>query len=190
MNHAHDNARPCPHCQAVKNQTGGDKEIGDKLRTFLGVCGCFSCYVAMFPAVLFGIVGIFGISSSQTLGTLNAYRSSILFQPILIISILLLLVGLLRCGKIPLSLSVLAGIGIFASMNFYMKEWLFTLSFGVLVLAYYLAFQKTKAQQLKIALILLLAVVVLGVIDLGRATLFSILPSQPANPNYMDMMMQ
>lgn len=185
MNHDHQDAA-CLHCVAAKNQIGGNTAFGEKLRAFLGVCGCLSCYAAMFPAISLGIVGIFGLSSSQTLAALNAYMGSALFQPILIISILLLIIGLLRYGRTPLILSILAGIGIFASMNFYMRAWLFTLSFGMLALAYYLAFRKTKAQQLKVVLAFLLAVVVLGIIDLGR----SILPASSQSPstNSMDMM--
>jgi len=196
VNHDHQDTA-CPYCAAAKSQTGGDKAFGpavakalagrEKLRAFLGVCGCLSCYVAMFPAIILGIIGIIGLSTSQTLNVLNAYMSSILFQPILIISILLLIVGLLRYGKTPLVLSILAGFGIFVSMNFYMRAWLFTLSFGILALAYYLALEKSKTKQLKVALVFLLAVVILGVVDLGR----SIVPtrSQPAIPsNNMDMM--
>ena len=183
--HNHDNAAPCPHCVAGK-QTG-DKIFGEKLRAFLGVCGCLSCYVAMFPAILLGIVGIFGVSSSQTQNALNAYMGSVLFQPILIISTLFLIISLLRYGKFPLGLSIVAGLGIFVSMNFYMREWLFTLSFGILALAYYLAFQKAKTRTLKIALVLLLAVVLLGVIDLGRSALSTPSPSPPStSPNSMD----
>lgn len=189
--HNHDNAAPCPHCVAGK-QTG-DKIFGEKLRSFLGVCGCLSCYVAMFPAILLGVMGIIGLSSSQTLNALNAYMGSVLFQPILVISILFLIIGLLRYGRIPLILSIIAGLGIFVSMNFYMRGWLFTLSFGILALAYYLAFQKTKAQPLKITLILLLAVVALGIIDIGRAAFSSPSSSDSASPaaipqNRMDMM--
>lgn len=186
MNHDHQDAA-CPHCVTAKNQTGDNKTFSEKLRSFLGVCGILSCYVAMFPAILLGLVGILGLSSSQTQNALNAYMGSVLFQPILIISILFLIIGLLRYGKTPLILSVIAGLGIFASMNFYMQGWLFTLSFGILALAYYLAFQKTKAQPLKIALVLLLAVVALGIIDLGRSVLST--QSQPPIPsNSMDMM--
>ena len=186
VNHNHQDAA-CPYCVTARSQTSGDKALGEKLRAFLGVCGCLSCYAAMFPAILLGIVGIFGVSSSQTQNALNAYMGSVLFQPTLIISILFLIISLLRYGKIPLSLSIIAGLGIFVSMNFYMREWLFTLSFGILALAYYLAFRKAKTRQLKVALVLLLAVVILGVIDLGR----SIVPirSEPAIPsNNMDMM--
>mgnify|MGYP001581705186 CR=1 FL=1 len=192
MDHNHQDAA-CPHCVAAKNQTSGDKAFGEKLRAFLGVCGCLSCYVAMFPAILLGIVGIFGLSSSQAQNALNTYMSSILFQPILIISILFLIVSLLRYGKIPLSLSIVAGLGIFVSMNFYMTEWLFTLSFGILALAYYIAFRKTKANPLKIALVLLLAVVVLGIIDIGRAAFLSPnpqnnnAPQQQTTPSMMQM---
>lgn len=187
LQHNHDQAAPCPHCIATRNQTGDNKTFSEKLRSFLGVCGCLSCYVAMFPAILLGLVGILGLSSSQTQNALNAYMGSVLFQPILIISILFLIIGLLRYGKTPLILSVIAGLGIFASMNFYMREWLFTLSFGILALAYYLAFQKTKAQTLKIALVLLIVVALLGILDLGRSVLST--QSQPPIPsNSMDMM--
>lgn len=191
MNHDHDNAAPCPRCVVAKNQTG-DKAFSEKFRAFLGVCGCLSCYVAMFPAILLGVMGIIGLSATRTLDALNAYMSSILFQPILVISILFLIIGLLRYGKISLILSIIAGLGIFVSMNFYMTEWLFTLSFGILALAYYLAYQKTKAQPLKITLVLLLVVVVLGVIDIGRTAFVSSSPGStlpPAIPqNMMDMM--
>lgn len=178
MDHNYDNAAPCPYCVAAKTPTG-DKTFGEKLRSFLGVCGCVSCYVAMFPAILLGIIGIVGLSTSQTLNALNAYMGSILFQPILVVSILFLIGGLLRYGKIPLILSIIAGLGIFTSMNFYMTGWLFTLSFGILAFAYFLAYQKSKSTQMKTALILISAVVVLGVIDIGR-TAFS-LPNQQNN---------
>ena len=172
----------CPHCVAAKSQIGGDKAFREKLRAFLGVCGCLSCYVAMFPAILLGVIGIIGLSTSQTLNALNAYMSSILFQPILVISILFLIIGVLRYGKIPLILSIIAGLGIFVSMNFYMRGWFFTLSFGILALAYYLALEKSKTPQLKVALVFLLAVVVFGVIDLGRSALSTPSPSRPSTP--------
>lgn len=191
MKHEHETPNTCPHCAAQNTQQSSSANAKSKILSFLGVCGCFSCYVAMFPAILLGIIGIFGISNSQTLNALNAYMGLILFQPILIISILFLIISLLRYGKFPLSLSIVAGLGIFVSMNFYMREWLFTLSFGILALAYYLAFQKAKTGTLKIALVLLLAVVVLGVIDLGHSALSTPSPSQPSNfPNSMDMMTQ
>lgn len=179
MSHDHDNVAPCPYCVTAKNQTGDNKAFGEKLRAFLGVCGCISCYIAMFPAIFLGIVGIFGLSNTQTLDALNAYMGSVLFQPILIISILLLIIGLLRYGKTIIVLSGLAGIGIFVSMNFYMRSWLFTFSFALLALAYYLAFQKTKVPQLKIALVFLIAVVLLGIVDIGR----SLLPAQSSTSN-------
>jgi len=104
----------------------------------------------------------------------------VLFQPILIISILFLIISLLRYGKIPLSLSIVAGLGIFVSMNFYMRKWLFTLSFGILALAYYLAYRKSKSVQLKTALILISAVAILGLIDTGRTAFYS---PNPQNNN-------
>jgi len=183
MKHEHETLSTYSRCATQDTQQPSSANAKSKILSFLGVCGCLSCYVAMFPAILLGIVGIFGVSSSQTLNALNTYMGSVLFQPILIISILFLIIGVLRYGKIPLSLSIVAGLGIFVSMNFYMQEWLFTLSFVILALAYYLAFQKAKTGTLKIALVLLLAVVVLGIIDLGRSAL-----STP--PNSMDMMTQ
>ena len=180
MNHEPNQQKACQCCPpAGERQPLMSKGLKDKTLSFLGVCGCNSCYVAMFPAILLGIIGVFGLSSAQTLGALNAYMGSVLFQPILIISILLLIVGLLRYGKTPITLSVLAGIGIFVSMNFYMRNWLFTLSFVILTLAYYLAFRKTKTPQLKIALVFLIAVVLLGVVDIGR----SLLPAQSLTPS-------
>lgn len=192
-NHDHDNTAPCPYCVTTKNQIGDNKAFGEKLRSFLGVCGCLSCYIAMFPAILLGIVGIFGLSSTQTLDALNAYMSSVLFQPILIISILLLIVGLLRYGKTLIVLSALAGIGIFVSMNLYMRSWFFTFSFVLLALAYLLAYRKSKSMQLKMAFVLILAVVILGVIDIGRIAFSSpnpqnnIVPQQQTTPSMMQM---
>lgn len=180
MDHKHNQQNTCQYCPPKSNEPILSSNAKTKISSFLGVCGCISCYIAMFPAILLGIVGIFGLSNAQTLGALNAYMGSVLFQPILIISILLLIIGLLRYGKTPIALSVLAGIGIFVSMNFYMKNWLFTLSFVILALAYYLAFRETKTQQLKIALVFLAAVVLLGVVDIGR-TVFS--PPNPQNNN-------
>lgn len=159
----------------------------------MGVCGCISCYVAMFPAILLGIIGVFGLSQSQTSSALNAYMASALFQPVLIVSILFLVAGIFRYGKFPLWLSILGGIGIFVSMNFYMREWLFTLSFAFVALAYFLALCQTKSPQLKFAFILLAAVVLLGVVDIGRAfATKNSTPSQtqlqPVNNNSMNTM--
>lgn len=193
MNHDHNNKAPCPYCVTTKNQKGDNKAFGEKLRTFLGVCGCLSCYIAMFPSILIGIIGILGLSSTQTLDALNVYMGSVLFQPILIISILLLIVGLLRYGKTPLVLSILAGIGIFVSMNFYMRSWFFTFSFALLALAYFLAYRRSKSTQLKVALILISVVVLLGIIDIGRTAFSSpnpqnnIAPQQQTPPSMMQM---
>lgn len=192
MNHDHQDAT-CSYCVTTKNQTGDNKAFGEKLRSFLGICGCLSCYIAMFPAILLGIVGIFGLSNAQTLNALNAYMGSVLFQPILIISILFLIVGLLRYGKMPIVLSALAGIGIFVSMNFYMRSWFFTFSFALLALAYFLAYRKSKSTQLKTAIVLISAVVILGVIDIGRTAFSSpnpqnnIVPQQQTSPSMMQM---
>lgn len=187
INHKnHNNTAACPYCPPTNSQPLLSKSAKDKLLSFLGVCGCISCYVAMFPAILLGIVGIFGISSSVTLGGLNTYMSSVLFQPVLIFSILFLVAGIVRYGAEPIVLSALGGVGVFVSMNFYMREWLFTLSFIFISLAYLLVFLKTKAPQFKFALIFLVAVVLLGIIDLGRSILP--LPSEPPSTNSMDLM--
>jgi len=132
----------------------------------------------MFPALLLGIIGVLGFSQSSMVSALNAYTGFVLFQPILIVSIIFLVAGMLRYGKLPLWLSILGGIGIFLSMNVYMREWLFTLSFAVVALAYYLALRHTKSPQLTFALVLLVGVVGLGVVDIGRS-----LATPPSNPS-------
>lgn len=58
-------------------------------------------------------------------------------------------------------------------MNFYMREWLFMLSFIILAFAYFMAYQKSKLLQLKMALVLVVAVVLLGAIDVARTSLSS-----------------
>lgn len=173
-------AAVCPHCPPKSKESILAPGAKTKLTSFLGVCGCVSCYIAMFPAILIGLIGIVGLSTSATAGALNAYMASALFQPILILSILFLITGIFRYGAVPLWLSLLGGIGVFASMNFYMHAWLFTLSFTLLALAYYLAYRKSKSPQLKFALVLLLAVVVLGAADTGRS-LSSLLIQSPTN---------
>lgn len=146
----------------------------------------------MFPAILLGFIGVFGFPQSATLSALNAYAASVFFQPVLIISILLLITGLLRYGKTPLALSVLGGIGIFVSMNFYMRAWLFTLSFALVALAYLLAFWETKIPQLKIAIVFLVAVVLLGIVDIARLAFSAPSVQMPAHTQpdnrTMDMM--
>lgn len=194
MNHDHDNKNICPYCPPVNSgQQLFSKSTESKLLPSLGVCGSVSCYVAMFPAILLGVIGIFGISSSATLSGLNVYANSVFFQPILILSILFLVAGILRYGAQPIALSVLGGIGVFVSMNIYMREWLFTLSFAFISLAYLLVFLKTKSPQFKFALALLLAVVILGVIDIGRTSFASPnpqnnnVPHQQMPPSMMQM---
>ena len=123
----------------------------------------------MFPAILLGVIGILGISQLSTISALNAYAASWLFQPILVVSIVFLIVGIIPYGKAPLWLSTLGGIGIFVSMNFYMQEWLFAFSFVPIALAYFLALRHTKTPQLKFAFVLLTVVVILGVIDTVRS---------------------
>lgn len=193
MNHEHDHKNVCPYCPPANSQPLLSKSAKDKLLSFFGVCGSLSCYFAMFPAVLLGIVGVLGLSQSSTASALNAYMVSALFQPILIVSIIFLAAGTIRYGKLPLWLSIIGGIGIFASMNFYMREWLFTLSFSFVAFAYFFAFRQTKTPQLKFAFFLLTAVVIFGVFDVGRSVvkknlaLPQALPqTQPAN-NMMNM---
>jgi len=137
----------------------------------------------MFPAILLGVIGILGLSQLSTISALNAYAASALFQPILVVSIILLIVGIIPYGKASLWLSTLGGIGIFVSMNFYMREWLFTFSFVLIALAYFLALRHTKTPQLKFAFVLLTAVVILGIIDTVRS-----LQPQLMNNNTMNMM--
>ncbi len=72
-----------------------------RILSFLGVCGCISCYVAMFPALLLGLIGVLGFSQPSTVSALDAYMGFVLFQPILIVSILFLAAGMLRYGKLP-----------------------------------------------------------------------------------------
>lgn len=194
MNHEHNQQNICQYCPPKSGETILTPSAKTKSMSFLGVCGCISCYVAMFPAILLGIVGVLGLSQSQTASALNAYMASALFQPVLIVSILFLIAGIFRYGKSPLWLSILGGSGIFVSMNFYMHEWLFTLSFALIAFAYFLAFRQTKAPQLKFAFFLLTIVVILGVVDVGRSAvaknlaLPQALPqTQPANNNMMNM---
>lgn len=181
-NKNHNHTAACPYCPPANSRPLLSKSSKDKLLSFLGVCGCVSCYFAMFPAILLGIVGVLGLSTSATTGALNAYMNSIFFQPILVFSILFLIIGLIRYGNTPLLLSVVSGVGIFVSMNFYMRSWFFTLSFALLALAYFFAYRKLKSAQLKIALILILAVVILGVIDIGRTAFLSPNPQNNAVP--------
>lgn len=164
-----------------------------RLLSFLGVGGSVSCYVAMFPAILLGIVGILGISRAATLNALTAYMGSFLFQLVLILSILFLISGVLKYGAQPVLLSLLGGLGVFASMNLYVSEWLFTLSFAFIALAYLFVFRKTKAPQFKFALVLLIMVVTLGAIDVARSARSAPTPHVPArthqhNNRAMDMM--
>lgn len=142
----------------------------------------------MFPAMLLGIIGVFGLSQSGATSTLNTYMASPLFQPILIVSIIFLVAGIFPYGKLPLWLSILGGIGIFASMNFYMREWLFTFSFALVAVAYYFALRRMKSSTLKFAFILLAAVVVFGIIDIGRPFLVRDSPKPKALPQSMDAM--
>lgn len=193
MNHEHNNQDARPHCVPSEKSPLMSKDQREKILSFLGVFGCASCYVAMFPAILFGAIGILGLSPSQAASALNAYMGSVFFQPILAISILLLIAGIFRYGKLPLWLSILGGIGIFVSMNFYMRERLFTLSFAFVALAYFFALRQTKSPQFKFAFILLLAVVLFGVLDISRSlatkkSSASQAQPQPTNGNSMNTM--
>lgn len=189
----HNHTAACTYCSPKSDGPILMPNAKTKITSFLGVCGCISCYVAMFPAILLGVIGVLGLSQSSTTSALNAYMDSVLFQPILIVSIIFLVAGIFRYGKLPLWLSILGGIGIFISMSFYMQEWLFTLSFAFLALAYFFALRRTKAPQLKFAFILLAAVVIFGLIDIGRT--FATKNSTPSqtqpqstNSNSMDIM--
>lgn len=188
MDQEHNQQNTCQYCPPKSNGSILTPGAKTKLTSFLGVCGCISCYVAMFPAILLGIIGVLGLSQSQTSSALNAYMTSALFQPVLIISILFLIAGIFRYGKSPLWLSILGGIGIFVSMNFYMQGWLFTLSFAFVALAYFLTLRQTKSPQLKFAFILLVAVVILGIIDMGRPIFTKDLVPPQTQPQRMDIM--
>ncbi len=186
MDHEHSQQNTCQYCAPKPNEPIISPNAKTKIMSFLGVCGSISCYVAMFPAILLGVIGILGLSQPRAASALNAYMGSALFQPILVVSILLLAAGIFRYGKLPMWFSILGGIGIFMSMNFYMREWLFTFSFALIALAYYLALRQTKSPQLKFAFVLLLAVVLFGVVDIGRALIVknsapSQILHQPAN---------
>lgn len=192
--HAHnDRAAVCLHCPPKSKEPILAPGAKTKLTSFLGVCGCVSCYVAMFPAILLGVIGVLGLSTSATAGALNAYMASVFFQPVLVVSIFFLIAGIFRYGAVPLWLSLLGGIGVFASMNLYMHAWLFTLSFTLLALAYFLAYQKSRAPQLKFAFILLALVVLLGIVDVGRDVFAATgpkdatAPQQHASPSMIQM---
>lgn len=137
----------------------------------LGICGCTSCYVAMFPAILVGFIGVFGLSTIGVARLLTSYQNSFLFFPIFIISLIFLIASVFRFGKTPLLLTLLGSIGVFVSMTFYMQRWLFTLSFALIAVSYFLSYRKTKMNSLKLGFILLMLVVFLGIIDTGRGFL-------------------
>lgn len=139
-----------------------------KLLTFFGVCGCLSCYAAMFPVLFIGLFGVLGISSISILGITTTYQHSVLFLPIFIISLAFLLLPILPYGKTAIFLAVVGCIGIYASMTFYMQQWLFTISFALVTISYFLAYHKTKSMSLKLSIFLLLLIVLLGVVDTGR----------------------
>lgn len=154
-----------------------------RILSFLGICGCASCYVAMFPAILVGLVGVLGISTIGITHTLISYQNSFLFLPIFIVSLIFLVISVIRFGKIPIVLTLLGSIGVFASMTFYMQQWFFTISFALIALAYFLSYQKTKMSSLKLSFLLLMLVVVIGAIDAGRGLLVkpSSKTTQPVN---------
>jgi len=182
----HNHTTVCPYCPPKSNEPILTSRTKTKIMSFLGVCGCISCYVAMFPAILLGVIGILGISQLSTISALNAYAASALFQPILIASIVFLIVGIIPYWKAPLWLSILGGIGIFVSMNFYMREWLFTFSFVLIAFAYFLALRHTKTPQLKFAFVLLTVVVMLGVIDTVRSFTIKTTTQHQTQPQRMN----
>lgn len=182
MNHDHKDAA-CPYCADAKNQTGDNKAFGEKLRAFLGVCGCFSCYVAMFPAMLVSLVGVLGVSTVGIAGLLNAYQQSFLFQPIFIISLVFLLLTVFPYGKTSFLVTLIGSTGVLISMNFFMRQWLFTLSFALIALGYFLAYRKTGSMPMKLGFALLIFVVFIGILDIGRSLFLASQKetSQPVN---------
>lgn len=154
-----------------------------KLLTFLGVCGCASCYVAMFPAILVGLVGVLGISTIGITLLLTSYQNSFLFLPIFIVSLIFLVLSVVRFGKVPLLLTLFGSISVFASMTFYMQQWLFTLSFALIALGYFLAYRKTTSMPMKLGFALLVLVVFIGILDIGRVLFLTSQPTinQPVN---------
>lgn len=173
VNHNHDNTASCPHCAATKNQIGGNVAFGGKLRAFLGVCGCFSCYVAMFPAMLVSLVGVLGVSTVGITGLLTVYQQSFLFQPIFIISLVFLLLTVFPYGRTSFLVTLTGSTGAFVSMNFFMQQWLFTLSFALIALGYFLAYRKTGSMPMKLGFVLLILVVFIGILDIGRVLFFT-----------------
>lgn len=160
----------------------------ERLLTFLGTCGSLSCYTAMFPTILVSLVGALGISTIGITGLLATYQQSFLFQPILIISLVFLLLTVFPYGKIPFLITVIGSTGVFLSMNFYMQQWLFTLSFALIALGYFLSYRKINSKHLKLGFILLILVVFLGILDMGRDLLLVPKTTQPVNQ--MDQMMR
>lgn len=182
----HNHITVCPYCPPKSNKPILTSNAKTKIMSFLGICGCISCYVAMFPAILLGVIGILGLSQLSTMSALNAYTASALFQPILIVSIIFIIIGIIPYGKVALWLSTLGGIGIFMSMNFYMREWLFTSSFALIALAYFLVLRHTKTPQLKVAFVLLTIVVILGVIDTARSFTIKTTTQPQTQPQLMN----
>ena len=111
------------------------KANAQKFASWLGIVGASSCYLAMFPLSVVAILGIVGISATGILFALNTYMVSVLFQPVLFLSLALLVIGAIPWGLIPTTLALLAGLLIYLSMNIYIKAWLFLLAFLLLALA-------------------------------------------------------
>ncbi len=141
-----------------------------RILTWLGIVGSASCYVAMFPLSLVGILGLLSISSSAVIPALNAYMVSPLFQPILLFSIVLLIVGMVPFGKTATALSIAAGVLIFVSMNVSMRPWIFLFSFFVLAVARIVGmYQRERAFSFQALLVSALPFILIALI-LGLST--------------------
>ena len=186
----HDHTAACSYCPPRSNKPIISPNAKTKIMSFLGVCGCISCYVAMFPAILLGVIGILGLSQLSTIFAFNVYAASALFQPILVVSITFLIVGIIRYGKAPLLFAILGGISIFVRMNFYMREWLFTVSFALVTLSYFLAYRKTKSMYLGLSIFLLLLIVIIGAVDTGRLFPVGQSAKSASSSGAMDQMMK
>ncbi len=116
--------------------------LRSKLLSWLGIGGCISCYVAMTPATILGIVALTGISAAGAAAALAAYTSSSLFVPILVLSVILLVAGTLPRGRPAAIVAVLAGIAIVASMTVFFDNRLFLTGFLLLAAAQLLGLRR------------------------------------------------
>ncbi len=166
------------------------KNVGSKILSFLGVIGCISCYVAMFPLTLVGIVGVMGVSTVGIVPGLQAYISSPFFNPILIASIVLLILGMIPYGRVAVSLSIASGVMIYISMNFYMQAWLFLFAFLLLALAQIWP-KLTKLDQIKPKDLLIPALpFIIIILFLGVVTYISVSKQTEKSPPKSSTMMR